>query len=107
MTKRTRKTEVEAAEAALALGEKENEASYLARGRRLKYLTDEVLRERWITYLRREFIELAEHRTEGNDISAELSIRGTRNVGLPVDVMQIMFSELRKRLQLDELKILN
>lgn len=84
---------MEEAEAILAHEQLADEANYRARGRRFRRLTDQELIELWIAYLRREFIELAEHRADGRDLSAEISIRGLGFVDLPHDLREAMRAE--------------
>ncbi|UVO38096.1 hypothetical protein KUL72_06885 [Bradyrhizobium arachidis] len=70
-----------------------NEADYRARGRHLKELPDEVLQQRWFAYLRREYLEIPKHRTEGNDIAAELALRDL-TIHVPEDIAQAMQTEV-------------
>jgi hypothetical protein len=55
-------------------------AGYHSRGRRFQPLTDAALKRRWLKCLRREFNAARFRRTEMDDISAELSLRGIVNV---------------------------
>ena len=74
----------------------ENEADYRLRGRRLETLTDAALKRRWLKCLRREFSAARRHRTEMDDIGAELSLRGIENVKLPQDLLELITADARK-----------
>jgi hypothetical protein len=90
---------IEAVEALLAVERMENEADYRLRGRRLKNLTDEALKRRWLQCLRRQFKEDRRRRTEMDDVSAELSLRGISNVKLPPDVLELVTADVKKRMR--------
>jgi hypothetical protein len=71
-------------------------AGYHSRGRRFQPLTDAALKRRWLKCLRREFNAARFSRTEMDDISAELSLRGIVNVKLPPDLIELMTADIRK-----------
>jgi hypothetical protein len=88
--------DIQAIEALLAIERMENESDYRTRGRRLEPLTDAALKQRWIKCLRRVLNADRLRRTEMDDISAELSLRGISNVKLPPDVLELVTADVRK-----------
>jgi hypothetical protein len=88
--------DVQALEALLAIERMENEADYRIRGRRLEPLTDAALKQRWIKCLRRVLNADRLRRTEMDNISAELSLRGVSNVKLPPDLLAMVTADVRK-----------
>ncbi len=85
-------------EALLESERMENLANYLRRGRPLRPLPDETLKRRWVAALRREIKARIKQRTEMENISAELSLRGIQNVPLPPDVKKMIMVDLAKSL---------
>jgi hypothetical protein len=86
--------EIEAAEALLAMERRENEASYLSRGRRLKFVDDSALQRLWADCAIRELAST--HNTELQDICAELSLRGLEQGVLPPDLIELATAEVRQ-----------
>jgi hypothetical protein len=78
------------AEERLAADRVQNEADYLACGRRFQRLTNKALKRRWITALRRMFNEDRRRRSEVDDLGAELSLRKISKVDLPTDVRELV-----------------
>ena len=74
----------------LAAEQVENEAGYLAGGRRFQRLTSAALKKRWIAVLRRDLGADRHRRTEMDDLSAELSLRKISKVDLPQDVRELV-----------------
>ncbi|MCK1496089.1 hypothetical protein [Bradyrhizobium sp. 188] len=92
MSKASRNRELKEVEIMLADEDIANEADYRSRGRRLEPLSDQDLEQRWLAYLRREFLEVAKHRIEGNDIAAEIALRHLA-IHIPNDIVQAMQAE--------------
>jgi len=77
-------------EARMAAERVENEASYLAGGRRFQRLTNAALKRRWIVVLRRDLGADRRRRNEMDDLSAELSLRKIGKIDLPEDVRNLV-----------------
>ncbi|WP_426442896.1 hypothetical protein [Bradyrhizobium genosp. P] len=75
--------------AQLAAEREQNEANYLAAGRRLERLSDKDLSRKWIAVLRRLYGEDRRLRNEIDDLSAELGLRKLR-IDLPEDVRALL-----------------
>lgn len=84
-------------EALLASERMDNEVSYRSRGRHLEKVTEADLKRRFVKCLRREFNIERSRRTEMDDISAELSLRGINRVEFPPDLLEEMAADIRKR----------
>jgi hypothetical protein len=89
------KQEIEWIEASLANERLEQRADYLSRGRPLEHLDELALKALWVNHLRREFQERTSRMIFGNDICAELSIRGITDTQLPPDLLKIMTEYLQ------------
>jgi hypothetical protein len=92
------RSDLERLEAFLASERMENEISYRSRGRHLEKVTEADLKRRFVKCLRREFNIDRSRRTEMQDISAELSLRGINRVEIPADLREELSADISKRL---------
>jgi hypothetical protein len=86
--------EIEAIDPLLAIEYRENEASYLSRGRHLKPLDGSALQRMWADCVIRELART--YNTELQDVCAELLLRGMLQAALSPDLMEWMAAEVEK-----------